>query len=971
MKKSSLFNKSRGRLGAFGFIILIGCEVLLADDIDFYLTPPPLPVSPNVLFILDESGSMADANRMTDLKAAMKILLKDSLMDDVNAAILGYTTNTGDTGPLRLLGHADFAKVRDDRSNMIADVDKLTPLSFTPTVKVLEAGMQWFDSGFTEIKGSSSTPYKTGSTFASPMSDSKYWCAPNHMVILTDGEPNSNSTTSNLKYGLSSYKGKSCVSDATSKNQNGRCAREIAEYGFTTDLRIDSGWDDIQNVITHAIAMGDSVGSDDKTFLRSISSAGGGNYYEADSATDLLDAFTEIVEQAIAQVAFSYSSPVIPVSADNASISSDYAYIPMFVPQPFDYWSGNLKRFKVTIDNEGIPVIDDSKDTWQAEPTSPAPLPAEKPLYGGAAGIIETTGGPRSIYTWLDGNSTDLTDPANRLSRDNFEDNGGLITNAMLQAEDCKVTWVPIKTCTKWKTKKGKKICQQWDTTYQEEKLCPGGDYLDWLNHQSASDEYPFMDMAAPLHTQPVEVGNMVYLATSQGLLHAFDKATGEEKWAYMPDELLPKIQKARVNAANNDIPEYGLDGSTVLVDLGGGTKYLVQSMRRGGRNIYALDITDPTTPKLAWEIKGGVTTGFDLLAQTWSRPQIGHLTKDGALLLSFGGGYDPDQDKVTGARQADDIGNVIYIINAKTGGKVKEIKNGWGGISGMNNGIAADIRWVDIDNDGDDDRIYAADVGGRLIRIDLEANEGGILADVNGGASAGDNRKFFVSPEISYMNLDKKFLAIAIGSGNRPDPLAHTLDVEERFYVIKDYDIFTPSDWSLQRTYTHTDSDFVDVTANKAQTGTGEERVTALAEIASKNGWYYVFPNSGEKTMSKALIFNYSVMFTTYSGTKTDVPEPCKAVPTTGTPRFYALDLRHGGARYVDLAKDEDGEMERSVILEHLQGLPPPPQLLIPPPELTGHSEVVVIVGVDVLLKWSNRLIGVSWEELLDATDD
>lgn len=513
---------------------------------------------------------------------------------------------------------------------------------------------------------------------------------------------------------------------------------------------------------------------------------------------------------------------------------------------------------------------------------------------------------------------------------------------------------------------------------------------------------YPFVAMGAPLHTQPLLVryasaDDVVYQPTSQGLLHAFDEATGAEKWAFMPDELLGTIDDAQINASlgENESPLYGLDGPMVLVHDdpnkngsvdSGESALLLVSMRRGGRNIYALDVSNPNIPKLAWEIKGGITSGFEKLAQTWSPPQIGKIKDYDGTVVVFGGGYDEDQDAVSGSRQNDDIGNAIYIVDASDGSLVKTITNSGGdiNISAMNNGIVSGVRLADINNDGYAERIYAADVGGRIIRVDLEVKNnagdivgaGGILADVNQSSAAG-NRRFFTEPEVGYLSQGQRYLVITIGSGNRPNPLSNT--VTDRFYAIKDYDIFQAKDWDNFTPYTHadinndTDEDFVDITSNMVQMGTAEQQQAVIEDLQDSKGWFYTLPNTGEKVLSKALISNYAVMFTTYSGERSDDVSPCNASGTTGTARFYALDLRHGGARFAEIDGNEDDldTDDRSTTLNIPGGLPPPPQLITPPPEITGRSEVVAIVGLDFLLRWSDKFKAIYWEQLIDATDD
>ena len=170
-----------------------------ADDVEIYLTPPPTPVSPNVLFILDESGSMRTNDRIGSLRSAMTDILNDTENDNINAGIMAYTTNTGDNGPLSLRAISDFGLIGDNRSTMVSQVSGLRANSFTPSVKALEAAVGWFTDGFVDSEDNIGG---TSGEYVSPIGDEPAgnWCRPNHMVFLTDGSPNSNSSVQGLSY---------------------------------------------------------------------------------------------------------------------------------------------------------------------------------------------------------------------------------------------------------------------------------------------------------------------------------------------------------------------------------------------------------------------------------------------------------------------------------------------------------------------------------------------------------------------------------------------------------------------------------------------------------------------------------------------------------------------------------------------------------------------------------------------------
>jgi len=97
-----------------------------------------------------------------------------------------------------------------------------------------------------------------------------------------------------------------------------------------------------------------------------------------------------------------------------------------------------------------------------------------------------------------------------------------------------------------------------------------------------------------------------------------------------MPQELLSNV-KYLIHGGFTGEHLYGLDGNIVPwhTDQNGdgivnGTDKLVLifGMRRGGSNYYAMDVTNPESPRLIWQISGG-QGDFKNLAQSWSRPSL------------------------------------------------------------------------------------------------------------------------------------------------------------------------------------------------------------------------------------------------------------------------------------------------------------------------------------------------------------
>ena len=1119
-----------------------------ADDIEIYLTPPPNPVSPNVLFILDESGSMR-GSKIEDLRDAMEVILNDPGSDNVTAGIMAYTTNSGDNGPLSLRAISDFLLIKEgsNRTNMIEDVQGLVANSFTPSVKALEAAVDWFKDGFDDSEDNIGG---TAGEYGSPIGDEPAgnWCRPNHMVFLTDGAPNSNSITSGGEYGLRSYAGASCARNYNTFYSNGQCSREIASWAARTDLKTGGEWDydsavtggslRIQNVVTHTIGFG--VSARNEAYLREIANYGTGAYYPATNAADLVAAFKQIFEDASTSIDYSYSSPTIPYNPDNAAVSDNFLYVPMFSPLANRYWKGNLKKYQVGLDSDGELFVRDqagssvvdsdfqfqenTQDYWTSAANSGV-------VYKGGAvsNMSDTT--TRNLYTWLDDNplTPDTVDPApldltatydvdvvtpdpadpddltlatmttvtvsNRVHNDNLAITEELVAAGTPEARTTILNWAnwigdapPLAGDTYTRndnfpelagttTPDGLReymgasihttplvtrynslrftdddtvvdgannsidlgIAPPWSdgdlVVYKgpgltledgrslandmEYKVITGSGTTIQLADKEDEDPLEPIDLAVSSNTggQHSFTGSdaidVVLLATSEGVLHAFAGGTdtvdtavgdgGSELWSFMPRQFLGKINRLRENS-DASVPDYGLDGPLTIYESGG-KKYVVMTMRRGGHNIYALDITDMNKPKMAWEILGGSTTGYERLGQTWSEVQLLSMELNGAAardVLVFGGGYDNttqdpnsegviptnrEPDDVVGyddegepiiGVEPNDLGNAIYVVDPATGERLAyfsadattDTAANSLQVTGMRNGIIG-ILPVDINNNAITDRLYASGVGGRIFRIDIpdrklfarsglcdEENldgeayaqcitiRGGVIADINRDPGNEGFQRFFNKPEVAYYSRGgERFLGILIGSGYRPSPLNNT--VTDRFYMIKDFDVFTVPSYETNSVIT--EGDLYDATENLIQNPLAEvvvevaeliddqevceatlpgdrdpidsecmtdEEIAAYeadatvdaeaivakakADLAEKKyGWYIdlLDGDAEQKVFSPARIFDSVILFSTYQGTRNSSNDVCLATSTTGQSNVYALNLLDGTA--------------------------------------------------------------------------
>lgn len=399
----------------------------------------------------------------------------------------------------------------------------------------------------------------------------------------------------------------------------------------------------------------------------------------------------------------------------------------------------------------------------------------------------------------------------------------------------------------------------------------------------------------------------------------------GREMWGFMPKQALAIQKKLMDNAAGTGHP-YGADGAPTarILDVNqdgtinpadGDKVYVYFGMRRGGNGYYALDVSYPDDPQMLWSITNE-TPGFESLGLTFASPQI--RTLDWGLgpkpVFIVGGGYDIDKDdlSVITSTYQDDQGAGIYIIDAETGDLVwKAVRGTTGPISSteynhaeLDDSIPSDVTAVDTNADGNIDRFYVGDTGGRVWRGDLPGNDRtqwtvmellsvGRHATPSSGEAVED-RRFFHAPDFvpsrqwdSVTNAYKNYDAIVVGSGDRAHPLSApgAGGVWDWMYMFKDYHVNTGTPPSTVVQFDELD----DVTANCLQ----NYNCTQIGTL--EKGWRMTLTIPGEKALSAPLTYKGSIYFTSY------IPKLSTAScgPSEGTGLAYHIALDDATAVY------------------------------------------------------------------------
>lgn len=231
-----------------------------------------------------------------------------------------------------------------------------------------------------------------------------------------------------------------------------------------------------------------------------------------------------------------------------------------------------------------------------------------------------------------------------------------------------------------------------------------------------------------------------VYVGANDGMLHAFNGVTGEERWAYVPVTLFGidnvagesatattarrRLAKTTHNATYQNATT--VDNTPIIQDVfinGAWHTVLIGSLRYGGRGIFALDVTDPTSPTVMWE-KSSAQSGFQHLGYTYSYPNVARLSySGGSWVVAVASGYFPLPNMTPPDPVSDDPSasqTSLFVIDLASGALITEVSTGLAPQSAAQTYGLSSPAIYDLNSDQVDDISVAGDLTGNLWRFDL-----------------------------------------------------------------------------------------------------------------------------------------------------------------------------------------------------------------------------------------------------------
>ena len=851
--------------------------------------------------------------RYTVLQRVMRDVIDTDY--DVNMSIMRFNNNSQGGHII----HESVVANGTPRANQIslkASVDDTfyeggTPLSEALWEAALYMRGEISEYGEQTVAATPAAAYEAGTTrYNSPID---FECQQSHIVMLTDGAPTGDNDRNNQ------------IRDLTGAPCAGNCLDELAGWIRRNGTDYRDHAPDItgtQTLQVHTIGFGTGA---DRTLLDNAAQAGGeasDSMYQASTAEQLLDVFRSLISQTIFEKD-TFVAPAVAVNSYTGLTHRDELYFALFQPGASPRWTGNLKKYRlvngVLVDDRNNAAVDTSTGffseqalsvwstatDWDGSGADPT-VDGDVIQHGGMAYELAAPNvRERRLFTnhralrINAGNNTPTPLPLNRNARLLRANNNNITTEMLGLGPNNAANRAEREAILDWA--RGETAGQAGSNHY----------ISDFIHTRPSVVTYGTTPPNSAAGETSPTFDDTIYVGSNLGFLHAVDADNGEEQFAFIPTALLPNLTAYYRNSGDFRDKVYGLDAPMAIwrndndrdgnIEAGDGDRvYIYQGMRRGGTNLYALDVTDRDQPQLMWQIRGqgledNPRGNYRDLAQTWSVPQRGKVEWcDGGCrerdVLFFAGGYDPVFDDPNARRPGNSQGNAIYMIDAVTGqlmwsagpGRYHDLRLGE-----MNQSIPSDVTLVDTDGDGLIEGLFAIDIVGRLWRFDFEANpanaadfaHAGIIARLGGGGGA-NFRRFYNAPDVSYF-ADRgtaPFFNIAVASGYRANP--NNINTRDFLYVIRD-----PN--AVDRP--------VDSSGNTAYGYVGGTSAISPGDLGTNGapsafGWRLRLDGRGEKGLTRTVTFNGQILMTTF------VPgEGTTCESDIGSGRSYQLDARTG----------------------------------------------------------------------------
>jgi len=629
-----------------------------------------------------------------------------------------------------------------------------------------------------------------------------------------------------------------------------------------------------------------------------------GYAFLAEDASQLGDALTAILKY-IQERSYSFTAPTIPLVR---IVDKDVGYVSSFIPGDTPYWRGNLKAY--TLNSDGTFPVDSDGN----------PLNASL-IWDAVEKLKTTSASSRRIYTYVNNTMTEFT--YSNLTNTDL----GFPSDSLYDPERQKII-DHIRGIDAYDINQ--------NLNYTEERNWKLGDIFHSNAVIVGSPNRNFEDAgfsgSGGFYDTNKNRTKMILVGANDGMLHAFNAGTGVEEWAFIPPSVLktlqlmpsahtyyvdasPKVSDIWIYSNTTDTTKSADEWRTILIC----------GLRKGGKQYFALDITDTLNPVFLWEFpRSNDAATLAKVGQSWSDPAIGKVkVEQGGELYErwvafIGGGLDPNENKTVKAG----IGRAFFVVDIKTGEIIWEYSSDpsvnyptTDQRSFMTYSFPSAPTPVDTDGNGYVDRVYIGDLGGQMWAFNVSFNAANKTSNslwsayrlTMPPASNAEKHPVFYQPAVAFDDYRNPW--VYYGTGDRENPL-DTTNPPEFFYAVKD--------------------DGIGVYPRRENQELQEiSSVNTFTPDLTKKGWYLILEHGAqtvEKVLARPVVFDNIVYFTSYAykGNAT-------GCSIEGDARLYMVYFQTGGgALNVDELTDLKGTPSSERYVKVGQGVPSNPVISV-----------------------------------------
>ncbi len=373
-----------------------------------------------------------------------------------------------------------------------------------------------------------------------------------------------------------------------------------------------------------------------------------------------------------------------------------------------------------------------------------------------------------------------------------------------------------------------------------------------------------------------------LYVGANDGMLHAFDAGNGQELFAYVPN-LINFGNLKQLSRGDYD-HKFFVDGPIVVSPhaLTPSQNILVGTLGRGGKGLYALDVSAPGsfgTGNFKWEMKDTPLNNMGNVLGTPVLAQVRNGSPVAAAVL--GNGPNSTNDKA-----------VLVVVNLATGAVIREIPTD----NTTGNGLFAPLGVYAADGKTMV-YAYAGDMQGNIWKFDMRSSTpsawtatklfhaektAGTPQPITGGLASAIDPK-----------TNKRW--IFFGTGR----FLTTTDANDK--TTSAQSIYGFTDDGPAAAYTRSDLTSRPLTVDAASGYRYFDDPNTAPSIGSSKGWYVDLPGKGERIVQDAQVDGDFVV------TASMIPEG-DACEASGSGFLNAIDAftgTSGGKSYFDLDKN------------------------------------------------------------------